>query len=153
MPLPRSYLVLHHIAKNANFGALLRTANAFGVHEVVVVGRRRIPSGPGVGSGRSVRRVSFLKLPEAEAYLRSCGCTILGVEVDAESDAIETHPFVGNTAFVLGNEGDGLIPQQRALCDAVVRIRQYGDTQSLNVNVAGAIVLHHFGASGICVGD
>lgn len=51
----------------------------------------------------------------------------------------------GPTAFMLGNEGQGLSPRQMALCDSFVYIPQYGaGTASLNVAVACSIVLHHF---------
>lgn len=144
VPTPKSYLLLQHIAKSGNLAALLRSADSFGVHEVVVVGRRQLPTGPAVGMGGFVRRAWFARLGEARDYLAERGCRILGSEVDAAAPPIEAHPFVGDTAFVVGNEGDGLTVAQRAICDGFVRIRQYGHAPSLNVNVAGAIVLHHF---------
>ncbi len=145
MASSRSYLLIHHIAKDSNVGALLRSANAFGVHEVVLVGRRRVATATAKGLAGRVKRVAFYTLPEAVSYLRQCGARILGVEIDPAAPGIEEHPFEGDTAFMLGNEGDGLGPAQRAVCDGLVRIRQHGHAPSLNVNVAGAIVLHHFG--------
>lgn len=143
---PRAYLVLHHIVKSHNVGALIRSADAFGVHEIVVVGRRQILNRAAVGMARCVKRVPVHTLEEAEAYLRDRGCQILGVEVDANARRVDERPFVGDTAFILGNEGDGLTERQRAMCDGLVRIPQYGHARSLNVHVAGAIVLHHFAA-------
>lgn len=144
MSRPRCYLVLHHIVKSRNLGALVRSADAFGVHELIVVGRRRLPTTPACGMQRCVRRVSFLRLSEARDYLRERGVRIVGVEIDPSASPVEEHPFRGDTAFLLGNEGDGLTEAHRAMCDEFVRIRQYGHARSLNVNVAGAIVLHHF---------
>ena len=144
MTSPRSYLLLHHIAKDHNLGALIRSADAFGVHEVVVVGRRKIPNVTSSGMERCVRRVAFGRVAEAEAYLRQRQVQILGVEIDPTAVPIEQRPFRGDTAFVLGNEGEGLTARHRAICDGFVRIAQYGHARSLNVNVAGAIALHHF---------
>ena len=141
---PRSYLILHHIAKNRNLGALLRSADAFGVHEVVVVGRRRIASAPACGMHRCVTRVAFPRLQDAEDYLRERQVRILGVEVEPSAARLETHPFVGDTAFLVGNEGDGLTERHRAMCDAFVRIPQFGHARSLNVSTAGALALYHF---------
>lgn len=68
------------------------------------------------------------------------------MEIMEGAAAIEDHPFEGNTAFIMGNEGDGLSEQQKGICDSFVYIRQYGaGTASLNVTVAASIVMHHFG--------
>ena len=70
---------------------------------------------------------------------------ILGVEIVESAVPIESHPFDGNTAFIMGNEGDGMTPNQKAICDGFVYIRQHGTgTASLNVAVAASIVMHHF---------
>jgi hypothetical protein len=73
------------------------------------------------------------------------GCRILGVEIDDSAAPVTSHPFTGPTAFLLGNEGQGLSARQLALCDGLVYIPQHGPgTASLNVSVAAGIVLHHF---------
>lgn len=70
---------------------------------------------------------------------------ILGVEIVDDAVPIESHPFDGNTAFIMGNEGEGMTPNQKAICDGFVYIRQHGPgTASLNVAVAASIVMHHF---------
>ncbi len=72
---------------------------------------------------------------------------ILGVEIDEKAiDVEETDDcFVGDTAFMMGNEGDGMNQKQMSLCDGFVKIKQYGGgTASLNVSVAAGIVLHRF---------
>eukprot|EP00658_Telonema_sp_P-2_P034255 TRINITY_DN2501_c0_g1_i3.p3 TRINITY_DN2501_c0_g1~~TRINITY_DN2501_c0_g1_i3.p3 ORF type:complete len:104 (+),score=18.64 TRINITY_DN2501_c0_g1_i3:640-951(+) len=58
---------------------------------------------------------------------------------------VHTNPFRGPTAFMMGNEGQGLSEKQMEVCDHFVRICQYSDaTASLNVNIACSIVLHHY---------
>mmetsp|Transcript_13216 Transcript_13216/g.23978 ORF Transcript_13216/g.23978 Transcript_13216/m.23978 type:complete len:274 (+) Transcript_13216:222-1043(+) len=70
---------------------------------------------------------------------------ILGVEIDDKSIDLDAEPFTGDTAFMMGNEGQGMNSKQMAVCDGFVRIAQYGGgTASLNVNVAASIVLHRF---------
>lgn len=67
------------------------------------------------------------------------------MEITDTAQAVQGHPFTTDTAFMMGNEGTGLSPKQLALCDSFVYIPQHGrGTASLNVNVATAIVLHHF---------
>ena len=54
-------------------------------------------------------------------------------------------PFERRTALLLGNEGQGLSDAQLALCDRLVYIPQHGNgTASLNVAIAGSIIMHRF---------
>lgn len=144
MAVPESRLVLFNIAKRYNFGMLIRSANAFGVTELIVVGRKRFNTFGAQGTRRSVRYVHLYTLKEAHAYLKDLGSLICGVEIEPAALPIESHPFAERTAFMMGNEGTGLSEVQKSYCDRFVYIRQHGHGASLNVNVAGAIVLHHF---------
>ena len=138
-----SFLILFNIAKGSNFGFLIRTANAFGA-EVIVVGRKHFSRRGANAKTRYTRLHRFYTLEEAVDFARSWGCEIYGVEISPEADSVCRHPFTGSTAFMVGNEGEGLLPKQMALCDRLVYVPQHGTAVSLNVNVAGAIVLHHF---------
>ena len=70
---------------------------------------------------------------------------VVGVEIDPSSQDVEGEPFEGDTAFMMGNEGQGMNEKQMSLCDGFVKIAQYGGgTASLNVYVAASIVLHRF---------
>ena len=73
--------------------------------------------------------------------------SICGIEIMPEAQPIHTHPFRGDTLFMLGNEGSGLNKNQIAICDQFVYIPQYTDkTASLNVAIAGSIIFQHFAA-------
>lgn len=114
--------------------------------------------------------LKFDKLEECIAHIKSIGtaendgtCTteaatiqnttesqtqpirIVGVEIDDTAKDLEDEPFEGDTAFMMGNEGQGMNEKQMRVCDGFVRIAQYGGgTASLNVSVAASIVLHRF---------
>jgi tRNA G18 (ribose-2'-O)-methylase SpoU len=88
---------------------------------------------------------AFRNLSEAKNYLNENKIKICGVEIGDNSKAVQEHPFLGNTAFFLGNEGSGILPVHREICDYFVYIPQYSEkTASLNVSVAAGIVFHHF---------
>jgi tRNA G18 (ribose-2'-O)-methylase SpoU len=139
-----SYLILFNIAKKQNLGNLIRTANALGAAEVWVVGRKQFREFGSFGTSRSNQLRHFYSLGEACEHARQLKCDICGVEIHAESQQVQSHPFRRSTAFMVGNEGVGLSPQQLQACDYFVQIPQYGRGASLNVNVAAGIVLHHF---------
>ena len=143
---PESILVLHNVAKKKNFGDLIRTASALGVREVVVVGAQKLQSFGAHGCAGFLRFSHFNKLPEAIAYLHDVrGAKLCGVEIMPEAAPVQSHPFCGPTAFLMGNEGQGLTPTQISACDQFVYIPHHSDaTASLNVNAAAAVVLHHY---------
>lgn len=144
--MPRSYLVLFNIAKTNNLGNLIRTADALGVHEVIVVGRRRYRTLGAFGTARTTRQRHFHSLPLALEYLREVGARLVGIEIAPDSLPVDDEPFEGDTAFLVGNEGTGLSDAQLEACERIVHVPQFGACASLNVNVAAGIVLHRFAA-------
>ncbi|KOM33576.1 hypothetical protein LR48_Vigan01g313200 [Vigna angularis] len=140
-----SYVVVHNIAKRHNVGTLARSATAFGVSELILVGRRDFNCFGSHGSSSHLRFRHFHSHPDARNFLKDKGCDICGVEITNDALPVNHHPFKKSTAFLLGNEGQGLSPKEIQICDFFVYIPQYGaGTASLNVTVAASIVLHHF---------
>jgi tRNA(Leu) C34 or U34 (ribose-2'-O)-methylase TrmL len=88
---------------------------------------------------------SFSNLAEAKKYFVNNKIKVCGVEIGEGSRPVQEHPFQGDTAFFMGNEGSGILPIHREICDHFVYIPQYTEkTASLNVYVAAGIVFHHF---------
>ncbi|EEF45442.1 uncharacterized tRNA/rRNA methyltransferase YsgA [Ricinus communis] len=141
-----SYVLVHNIAKRHNVGTLARSATAFGVTELILVGRRDFNAFGSHGSTSHLRFRHFHSLLNARDYLKEKECDICGVEITDGALPVNEHPFKKSTAFLLGNEGTGLSAKECEICDFFVYIPQYGrGTASLNVTVAASIVLHHFG--------
>ncbi|KAF2311026.1 hypothetical protein GH714_019206 [Hevea brasiliensis] len=143
-----SYVVVHNIAKRHNVGTLARSATAFGVTELILVGRRDFNAFGSHGSTSHLRFRHFHFLLDARHFLKGKDCDICGVEIADGALPVNEHPFKKSTAFLLGNEGTGLSAKECEICDFFVYIPQYGcGTASLNVTVAASIVLHHFGVT------
>ncbi|ONI28534.1 hypothetical protein PRUPE_1G146500 [Prunus persica] len=121
-----SYVVVHNIAKRHNVGTLARSATAFGVSELILVGRREFNAFGSHGSTSHLRFRHFHSLQDARLFLKERDCDICGVEITDDALPVNHHPFTKSTAFLLGNEYGG-------------------GTASLNVTVAASIVLHQFG--------
>ncbi|PKA55345.1 21S rRNA (GM2251-2'-O)-methyltransferase [Apostasia shenzhenica] len=147
-PTLESILLVHNVAKRHNVGTMVRSATAFGVSEMILVGRRDFNAFGSHGSTAHLLFRHFHSLSEARSYLKEQrNCDICGVEIADGALSVTQHPFKKSTAFLLGNEGTGLSPKECEICDFFVYIPQYGSgTASLNVTVAASIVLHHFGA-------
>jgi tRNA G18 (ribose-2'-O)-methylase SpoU len=104
------------------------------------------------GTLKKIEFHNFGTLAEAKSYFKENQIYVCGVEIGEDSKPIQEHPFKGDTAFFLGNEGTGIIPVHREVCDHFVYIPQYTEkTASLNVGVAAGIVFHHFACKNLIV--
>lgn len=139
----RSFLILFNVAKRSNFGFMIRSCNAFGT-EPVVIGKTKYNTVGAVGGTRRTPVHHFYTLPEGIEFVRSQGCRIYGIEIMPDARSVSEEPFRGPTAFMVGNEGAGLLPAQTKWCDDFIYIPQYGSAVSLNVSVAAGIILHRF---------
>mmetsp|Transcript_26311 Transcript_26311/g.47165 ORF Transcript_26311/g.47165 Transcript_26311/m.47165 type:complete len:203 (+) Transcript_26311:1433-2041(+) len=145
---PKSYLVLHNVSKKHNVGMLLRSAAAFNISEIVVVGSRKIPTFGSQGTAKRHLYRQMGSLAELKAFLNESGVRLCGVEIMPTAVNIWEKQFSGSTAFIMGNEGTGLSDAEKEVCDEFVFIPQYqSNTESLNVAVAGSIIFHHFAHS------
>lgn len=140
-----SFLLVHNVAKRHNLGTLARSATAFGVSEIILVGRKDFNAFGSHGATLHLQFRHFQTLPAAVKYLKDKNVSICGVEITEGAAGVHKYPFTGSTAFVLGNEGTGLSDKEMEICDFFVYIPQNGPgTASLNVTVAASIVLHQF---------
>lgn len=151
-PCMQSFVIVYNVAKRHNIGTLVRSASAFGVSELILVGKKDFNAFGSHGSASHLHFKHFFTLSDARLYLKHKSCDIVGVEIVSGARAIHEQPFTRSTAFLLGNEGMGLSDKEMAICDSFVYIPQYGcGTASLNVTVAASIVLHHFAVwAGFC---
>lgn len=138
-------MLVYNIGKKKNFGDILRSASAFGVKEVFVVGAKKLQLFGNQGTQRFCKFHFFDSLYDAQVELHRRGIKLIGIEITEDAIPIQSHPFSGPTCFMAGNEGTGMNEQQLDACDSFVFIPQYsGATASLNVATATGIVFHHF---------
>eukprot|EP00816_Leptocylindrus_hargravesii_P006292 CAMPEP_0196824638 /NCGR_PEP_ID=MMETSP1362-20130617/92599_1 /TAXON_ID=163516 /ORGANISM="Leptocylindrus danicus, Strain CCMP1856" /LENGTH=177 /DNA_ID=CAMNT_0042204959 /DNA_START=134 /DNA_END=664 /DNA_ORIENTATION=+ len=159
---PKLYFIIANISKRRNIQSILKAAVAFGVDQILVVGQKKFNFDIQSTSDRrcDVPRqlhhlgkghfrfhvLQFEFLHECVTYVKDeLHARIGGVEIMENALDLETEPFTGDTAIMMGNEGSGMNQKQIDACDFFIKIAQYGDgTASLNVNVAANIVMHRF---------
>jgi 23S rRNA (guanosine2251-2'-O)-methyltransferase len=148
---PALFLALDQIQDPGNVGNLLRTAEALGVHGVLVPRHQAAGLTPHVvraASGAleylSVARVG--NLGQALERLKQAGCWIVGAVAEGGGGETAQAPWAadlrGALVLVLGSEGRGLRPLVARTCDLLVRIPLAGRVGSLNVSAAGAALLY-----------
>lgn len=143
---PAFVLVLDSLEDPQNFGSLLRTAEASGVHGVIYPTHRQAPLSPAAvkasaGAVEHLLLAPVEDLAEALTDLHIRGLRIVGTDPEAPLTARETD-LRGPVVIVVGSEGQGLGPSVRRRCDSVVRIPMHGHVGSLNAAVAGSILLY-----------
>ena len=139
-------LVLDSLEDPQNFGSLLRTAEASGVHGVIYPVRRQAPLSAAAvkasaGAVEHLLMVPVDDLAEALTDLHVRGLRVIGSDADASLTARQAD-LRGPVVVVVGSEGQGLGPAVRRRCDTVVRIPMRGRVSSLNAAVAGSILLY-----------
>jgi 23S rRNA (guanosine2251-2'-O)-methyltransferase len=139
-------LILDGIEDPHNLGAILRTAEAAGVHGVILPERRAsgltatvAKSSAGAIEHLSVTRV--VNLSQAIERLKEARFWIYGLDVKAKQDFRELD-YGGPVAFVVGGEGRGVRPLVAKHCDGRIRIPMQGKVGSLNASVATGILLY-----------
>lgn len=138
-------LLLDEINDPRNFGAILRSADQFGVDLVVITSRRSVRETETVlktssGASLYVPVVSVANLVRFMQLCKQAGFWIYGADLGGER--IDGFRFQGRIALVLGSEGSGLRRLVRERCDALVRIPAAGHVDSFNVSVAAGILLY-----------
>ncbi len=141
------FLFLDHIEDPQNLGAILRTAECFGVDCVVIPEDRAAPVTPTVvrtsaGASEHIRIARVNNLVRIMTQMKEKEVWFFGLESIPEAKDINTGDFKGKAALVIGSEGHGLGRLVRETCDHLVKIQIAGKTGSLNASVATAIALY-----------
>jgi 23S rRNA (guanosine2251-2'-O)-methyltransferase len=142
MPL---FLLLDGVEDPRNFGAILRVADAGGVHGVIIQAYRSASLSPeavkaSAGASEYIPIAMVPNIKNAIRDMKESGITIVGAEADADLlpwEADLTTPL----ALVMGSEGGGMRKTVREQCDLLVRLPMRGRVNSLNVSVATGIII------------
>jgi 23S rRNA (guanosine2251-2'-O)-methyltransferase len=144
---PPLLLLLDHLQDPQNLGTLIRTAEAMGVHGIILPERRAAGVTPAVSnsSAGAVERIyvaQVTNLNRTIEHLKSRNVWVAGLDSDPATPLIDTKLLSGALALVVGSEGSGLSRLTREKCDFLVRLAMVGEVESLNAAVAGSIVLY-----------
>ncbi len=125
-----------------NIGTVVRTANAFGAREVIIVGRRRWNRR---GAMVTDRYQHIRHVPDAESLrvlALESGYEIVGIDNLPGAVPLETFTLPRQALLLFGQESVGLSDAARAVAGVTCSIAQYGSTRSINAGVAAGIAMH-----------
>jgi 23S rRNA (guanosine2251-2'-O)-methyltransferase len=140
------YLVLDGVEDPRNLGAILRTADAAGVHGVIIPERRaagltETVAKAAAGAMEHVPVVKVVNIANTLDELKKTGVWVAGAEAGGDTIYWDAD-FVRPTALVLGGEDRGVRRLVRERCDYLVSLPLLGKISSLNVSVAAGILLY-----------
>lgn len=139
------WIALSHIRSLGNLGTLIRTAAATGAGGFVFIGDQIDPFDPSVvraTMGAVFKQKIARASPERfSKWVKSRKLQVVGASPDGSVD-YDKACYTPPTVLLLGNERKGLTSDQRGLCQTLVRIPMTQGTDSLNVAVAGSLLLY-----------
>lgn len=136
------HIAIENFGNDANIGAVVRTANAFAVDTVHIVGRRRWNRRGAMVTDRYQRLRHHDTTAALLAHAADAGLTVVAVDNVPGSVRIESTPLPRDCLLVFGQEGPGITPEARAGAAMTVSIAQFGSTRSINAGVAAGIAMH-----------
>lgn len=140
------FVILDGVTDVRNFGALARTCECAGASAIVIPERGSVSVGADAVK-TSAGALNYLpvcrerNLVNAIRYLRDSGCKIVGTS-DRNAISYTEPDYTSPVALVLGSEDNGISPEVQQLCTERVVIPEFGNIHSLNVSVAGGIMMY-----------
>ena len=127
-----------------NIGSIVRTANAFNVSGVHIIGRRRWNRRGAMVTDRYLKISHRPSVSEFADVVTANRYVIIGVDNLEGAIPLESYELPQRTCLVFGSEGPGLTDELVAGCKDLVAITQHGSTRSLNAGAAAAIAMYHW---------
>jgi 23S rRNA (guanosine2251-2'-O)-methyltransferase len=130
-----------------NIGTLLRTAEACGVHGIILQDRRAPEITPAVvqyaaGATEHLLIAKVTNLVQTMRGLKDAGVWLAGMDMDEDAQVLGQIDLDMPLGIVVGHEGEGLRRLVREHCDFIIRLPMRGQVESLNAAVAGSILLY-----------
>ena len=136
------HLAVENWEKDLNLGSIVRTANAFLVVEVHIVGEKRWNRRGAMVTDRYQHIHHHESVADLLDYASSENLTVVAVDNTPGSVPIETAVLPRRCLLLFGQEGPGVTEAARAGASMTVSIAQFGSTRSINAGVAAGIAMH-----------
>jgi tRNA G18 (ribose-2'-O)-methylase SpoU len=127
-----------------NIGSVVRTANAFNVSAVHIVGKRDWNKRGAMVTDRYLTVVHHPSVADFSEHCNERGIPIIGIDNVPGSKQLESAQLPESCVLLFGQEGAGMSDEAIAICKDLYEINQYGSTRSMNASAAGAIAMYHW---------
>ncbi|RPA56919.1 RNA methyltransferase [Gordonia oryzae] len=138
----RLHVAIENFAHDANIGTVVRTANAFAVATVHIVGRRRWNRRGAMVTDRYQHLEHHDSVADLIAWAREENLKVVAVDNTPGAQSLETAELPRECVMLFGQEGPGVSADAQEQADLTVSIAQFGSTRSINAGVAAGIAMH-----------
>jgi tRNA G18 (ribose-2'-O)-methylase SpoU len=136
------HVAIENWGHDFNIGSVVRTANAFNVAEVHIVGRRHWNRRGAMVTDRYLHVRHHATAADLASWAADAAVPLIGIDNVPGAVPLETFELPRVCALVFGQESNGLSAEAVAACEAVLSITQFGSTRSINAGAAAAIAMH-----------
>ena len=133
-------IAIENLERDFNMGTIVRSANAFGVRRVHVIGRRQWNKRGAMATDKYLEVVYHASVDDFCKHVTSK--VIIAIDNVAKSQLLHETILPLNAVLVFGAEGPGISDELLARADQIVAIKQLGSTRSINVGVAAGIAMY-----------
>jgi tRNA G18 (ribose-2'-O)-methylase SpoU len=127
-----------------NIGSVVRTANAFNVNAVHIVGKRDWNKRGAMVTDRYLTVIHHPSVADFSEHCMQRGIPIIGIDNVPGSKQLESAQLPETCVLLFGQEGAGMSDEAIGVCKDLYEINQYGSTRSMNASAAGAIAMYHW---------
>lgn len=136
------HIAIENLQHDLNIGSIVRTANAFNVGGVHIVGRRRWNRRGAMVTDRYLHVHHRPETDDLAQWAKDHDYRLIGIDNTPPCTDLESAPLPERCVLVFGQESTGISPELLAACAEVRKIPMYGSTRSMNVAAAAAIAMH-----------
>jgi tRNA G18 (ribose-2'-O)-methylase SpoU len=139
------HIAVENWKHDLNIGSLIRTANAFNVAGIHIVGKRDWNRRGAMVTDRYMTVHHHPTVTDFSTWAKGEGLPIIGIDNIEVSQSLEHRSLPKACVLFFGQEGSGMSSEAVEICEVVLAIHQYGSTRSINASAAGAIAMYAWG--------
>lgn len=138
------HVAIENYQHDYNIGTIVRSANAFNVAGVHIIGKRHWNRRGAMATEKYLQLYEHPTVADFVDWANENNQSIIGIDNVAGSGPLQKSELPKNAVLVFGQEGPGLSDDMQDHCEHIIAIEQFGSTRSVNVGVAAGIILYEW---------
>ncbi len=135
-------IAIENLSRDFNMGTIVRTANAFNVAKIHIVGRRQWNKRGAMKTDAYMHVQYHDSVESLMDYSKQNNKIVVAADIVPQSKPLGETSLPENALIVFGAEGPGISNEMLTVADRVIHVEQFGSTRSMNVGVAAGIVMY-----------